>query len=99
MPKQMSYPVMSADEVASLIPDGATVAFSGFSPAGAAKVVPRALAQRARALHSRGEFFKVRVLTGASVDDSIDGDLAGAKAISWRAPYQSNDMIRSQINR
>jgi propionyl-CoA:succinyl-CoA transferase len=99
MSKQRIYPIMSADETACLIPDGATVAFSGFSPAGAAKAVPRALAARARLLHGRGEPFKIRVLTGASVDHHIDEDLASAEAISWRAPYQSGDTIRGQINR
>ena len=98
MPRQY-YPVMSAEEVVRTVPDGATVAFSGFSPAGAAKAVPRALAARARALHQAGEPFKIRVLTGASVDHNVDEELAGAGAISWRAPYQSSNTIRDQINR
>ena len=38
------FPVISAEEAASNIPSGATVAFSGFSSAGAAKAVPRAIA-------------------------------------------------------
>ena len=61
-----SFPRLSAEEAAALIPDGAFVGFSGFTPAGAAKVVPRALAARARALHEKGQPFKIRVLTGAS---------------------------------
>jgi acetyl-CoA hydrolase len=48
MPRQRLYSTMTADEAAYLVPDGSTVAFSGFSPAGTAKVVPRILAERAR---------------------------------------------------
>lgn len=90
---------LTPEEAVSLIPNGATVSFSGFSPAGAAKIVPRALATRARQLHAKGEPFKVRVLTGASSGESIDEDLAQAEAISWRAPYQSGATLRKQINR
>jgi len=47
------FPAISAEEAASHIPSGATVAFSGFSSAGAAGVVPRALAHRTRPLWFR----------------------------------------------
>ncbi len=94
-----SYAKLSPEEAVALIPNGATVSFSGFSPAGAAKIIPRALAVRSRELHARGEPFKIRVLTGASSGESIDDDLAEAEAISWRAPYQSGSILRGQINR
>ena len=94
-----NYPRLSPEEAVGLIPNGSTVSFSGFSPAGAAKIVPRALAARARQLHEAGEPFKVRVLTGASSGESIDDELAKAEAISWRAPYQSGSTLRKQINR
>ena len=68
-----SYPTLTADEVAAGISDGVTVAFSGFSPAGAAKAVPRALARRARELHAQGHPFKIRVLTGASTGEAAHG--------------------------
>ena len=48
MPKSQSFPKLSADEAAQLIGHQSMVAFSGFTPAGAAKAVPFALAQRAR---------------------------------------------------
>ena len=57
------FAVLTAEEAAELIPHGATVAFSGFTPAGAAKDVPRALAARARRLHDAGQPFQIRVLT------------------------------------
>ena len=93
------YSVISKKEVVSLIKDGDTVAFSGFSAAGAAKVVPVMLAEHARQEHSQGRRFRLRVLTGASSGDYIDNDLAQANAISWRAPYQGGKILRDQINR
>ncbi|MGE3841867.1 MAG: succinate CoA transferase, partial [Vicinamibacterales bacterium] len=77
----------------------AFVGFSGFTPAGAAKVVPRALARRARELHDKGHPFTIRVLTGASTGKDLDDALADAEAVSWRAPYQSSKPLRDQINR
>jgi succinate CoA transferase len=92
------FPLLTAEEAAALIPNGAMVAFSGFTPAGAAKAVPRALASRARQLHDAGQPFQVRVLTGASTGASLDDALADADAISWRAPYQSSGPLRQRIN-
>jgi succinate CoA transferase len=92
------FPVLTPEEAAELIPHGATVAFSAFTPAGAAKEVPRALARRARQMHAAGQPFQVRVLTGASTGPSIDDALAEAEAISWRAPFQMSSVLRRQIN-
>ena len=92
------FPVLTPEEAAALIPHGSTVAFSGFTPAGAAKEVPRALAVRAREEHAAGRPFQVRVLTGASTGPSIDDALAEADAISWRAPFQLSAPLRKRIN-
>jgi acetyl-CoA hydrolase len=80
-----------------MIEDGQTVAFSGFTAAGSAKAIPRALARYAKELHSRGEPFKLNVLTGASTG-RLDDLLAEAEAVAWRAPYQSSKIMRKQIN-
>ncbi|HYB20722.1 MAG TPA: succinate CoA transferase [Thermodesulfobacteriota bacterium] len=93
------YTKISAEEAVSHIHTGDTVAFSGFTPAGAAKAVPTALAARAKEMHGKNETFKIRVLTGASCGESIDEGLAQAKAVSWRAPYQSSPTLRRMINR
>jgi acetyl-CoA hydrolase len=98
MSRSSRYPVITAEEAVASIQHGDMVSFSGFSPAGAAKAVPRALAQRARAEHAQGNDFRVRVLTGASSGRVIDEDLARAEAVSWRAPYQSGPTLRDQIN-
>ncbi len=92
------YPRMTAEEAASLIENGNTVAASGFTPAGAAKAVPLALAKRAEKLHAAGEEFKIRLFTGASTGESLDGALAKADALSLRAPYQSDAGERAKIN-
>lgn len=93
------FPTLGAAEAAALIPDGATIGFSGFTPAGAAKAVPRALAGRAAAARERGESLRFRVLTGASTGADLDDALGEADAISWRAPYQSSAPLRARINR
>ncbi len=81
-----------------MIPNGATIGFSGFTPAGAAKAVPLALAARAKKLHADGKPYQIRVLTGASTGKDLDETLAEADAISWRAPYQSSKRLRDQMN-
>ena len=90
---------MSADEAASLIQNGQQIAFSGFTPAGATKEIPGAIARRAEAEHAAGRPFKINIITGASTGDSCDGVLARAHAINYRAPYQSNADLRGGANK
>lgn len=94
-----AFPRITPEEAAALIPNRSNVAFSGFTNSGAAKLVPRAIAARAKELHAKGESYKIRVLTGASSGTTIDDPLAEADAVSWRAPYQSGPKLRDQINR
>jgi len=94
----MAWTRMSPEEAASLIKHGETVAFSGFTPAGAPKVVSLALAAKAEAEHCAGRDFKIGMISGASTGPSLDGALAKANAISWRTPYQSNKDLRDAIN-
>lgn len=93
-----SIPELKAEEAAALIQNGDTVGFSGFTPAGAAKAIPKALAKRASAEHEAGRPFKIGVVTGASTGDSLDGELARAEAVAWRTPYQSDKYLRKSIN-
>jgi len=92
------YPRLTAEEAAELIRHDMMVATSGFTPAGAAKIVPRAIAVRAKAEHAAGREFQIRLLTGASTGASIDDHLADADAVKWRAPYQSSGPMRKKIN-
>ena len=91
-------PELSAEEAASLVEDGEIVATSGFTPVGHPKAVPVALAARARALHAQGRPFSITLYTGASTGDELDGELARARAIRRRLPYQSQRELREQIN-
>lgn len=81
-----------------MVNHGDIIGFSGFTPAGAAKVVPKAIAARARAEHAAGRPFKIGVITGASTGPSLDGELARADAVQFRTPYQSNPDLRKKIN-
>jgi acetyl-CoA hydrolase len=93
-----SFPVLTPEEAASLIQNGQTVGFSGFTPAGAPKAIPPAIAQRAIEAHNAGQEFQIGVLTGASTGPSLDGALAKAQAIKFRTPYQTNSDLRDRIN-
>ena len=92
------YPSLTADEAAALIQHNEVIGFSGFTPAGAAKVIPTAIARKARAEHAEGRDFKIGVITGASTGTSLDGELARADAIKFRTPYQSDKDLRDSIN-
>ncbi|MDR3621298.1 MAG: succinate CoA transferase [Paludisphaera borealis] len=92
------FPKLTAEEAAELIPNGAMVGVSGFTPAGSPKAVPSALAKRARALHDAGEEFQIRLLSGASTGEACDDALAEALAVSWRAPYLTSAPMRKLAN-
>lgn len=94
-----TYPVITAEEAAAMINDRDIIGFSGFTPAGAAKDIPTAIAKRAAEAHEEGREFKIGVVTGASTGDSLDGELARANAVLFRTPYQSDKHLRAQINK
>lgn len=92
------FPILTPEEAAAMVNHDETIGFSGFTPAGAAKVIPTAIAARAEAEHEAGRPFKVGVITGASTGPSLDGALAKADAIKFRTPYQSDKDLRNSIN-
>jgi succinate CoA transferase len=94
----MSLRFISAEEAASYIKNGDVIGCSGFTPAGAVKAVPKAIADKAIKEKQEGRDFKIGLITGASTGDSLDGALARAEAIAWRTPYQSNADLRNLIN-
>lgn len=91
---QLKERIVSAEEAAALIPDGAVVGMSGFTRAGDAKVVPMALVERAKK-----EQFKIDVYTGASLGPEVDHYLAEAGVIRKRGPYQGERAMRNLINK
>ena len=82
---------MSAEEAASLVEAGSVVGFSGFTLVGYPTQVPAAMARLGKARD-------LTVLTGASVGDELDGALARAGLVKFRAPYQSHKDLRAGIN-
>jgi succinyl-CoA:acetate CoA-transferase len=85
--------VMSASDAAALIQDGMTVGMSGFTRAGEAKAVPKALAERAK--HSP---LKISLMTGASLGNDLDKQLTEAGVLSRRMPFQVDSTLRKAIN-
>ncbi|MCF8068189.1 MAG: succinate CoA transferase [Desulfobacterales bacterium] len=98
MTKYGTYRILTATEAAGYVKNGDTIAFSGFTAAGAAKAVPAALAERALEEKEAGRQFRIKVLSGASTNKYIDQDLVDAGAVAWRAPYQSSKSLRDKIN-
>ncbi|MCK9311653.1 MAG: acetyl-CoA hydrolase/transferase family protein [Bacteroidales bacterium] len=94
----MSLKFITAEEAASYVKNGDQVGFSGFTPAGAPKVVSKAIAEKAVKEHEAGREFQIGVFTGASTGDALDGELARANAVSFRTPYQSNKDLRINLN-
>ena len=94
----MTFKKITAEEAALFVNDNDNVGFSGFTPAGCPKNVPKAIANRAEEEHKKGNPFSIGVYTGASTGDNIDGALARANAFKFRTSYQSNINLRTLIN-
>ncbi|HSN43280.1 MAG TPA: acetyl-CoA hydrolase/transferase family protein [Propionibacteriaceae bacterium] len=90
--------IMDANHAAALVKPGWNIGFSGFTGAGYPKEFPVALASVITAAHARGEDFQIGVWTGASTAPELDGALAETNGISFRAPYQSDPIMRKKIN-
>ena len=88
--------VISAEEAANLITDKMIVSTSGFTLAGYPKAVPLALAKRVK---KSKEKLQISLLTGASVGEELDGALTEADIIVRRYSYQTNKVLRDNINK
>ncbi|HVI73792.1 MAG TPA: acetyl-CoA hydrolase/transferase family protein [Anaeromyxobacteraceae bacterium] len=96
--KSLWNKIMPAEAAAALIPNGATIATSGFTGAGYPKVVPMALAKRAVEDRTRGKPLRLNVLTGASTGPELDQVLAVTDAVAFRFPYNGDAAMRERIN-
>ena len=90
--------VMSAQEAAQFVNNNDNVGISGFTGSGYPKVLPTAIAERAKEAHARGDEYMISLFTGASTAPDCDGVLAEADAIKFRTPYQSDPILRNKIN-
>jgi succinyl-CoA:acetate CoA-transferase len=96
--KGLKAKVMTADEAAALIPNGAILATSGFTGAGYPKAVPMALAKRAVEERTRGKPLRFNVLTGASTGPELDQAMALVDSVAFRFPYNGDAVMRQRIN-
>ncbi len=96
--KGLKSKVMSAEDAAALIPNGAVVGMSGFTGAGYPKAIPVALAKRAVEERMQGKPFKLSVLTGASTGPELDQAMGLTECMSFRFPYQGDAVLREKIN-
>lgn len=85
--------VMPAAAAARLFAPAMTVGMSGFTRAGDAKALPRALVER-----SRSEPLGLTLITGASLGNDSDGLMADAGVIARRLPFQADATLRRRIN-
>lgn len=94
----MTIPEITAAQAAEQISHGDYIAVGGFGPAGSPKVIPPALAAKARREHEQGRAFQVNIVTGASIGSSCDGELAAARAVDRRLPFSVNADMRRAYN-
>jgi succinyl-CoA:acetate CoA-transferase len=85
--------IMDAADAAALIEDGMTIGMSGFTRAGEAKAVPRALAARAATSP-----LQINLMTGASLGNDLDKQLTEAGVLARRMPFQVDSTLRKAIN-
>lgn len=86
--------IITAAQAALLFEDGMTIGSSGFTKAGDSKAVLPAFAARAQ-----NENIAVTLITGASLGHTTDSDLATAKALYKRMPFQVDPILRKEINK
>ena len=94
----MTLSHITAAEAAAMIKDGDNLALSGFTPNGNPKAIFRELSQRAIREHEAGNPFAIGIFTGASSCQSVEGDMANAHAIKFRAPFSTNADFRNHVN-
>ncbi len=94
----MIYPILSPEEAADFVQNGYSIGVSGFTIPGNPKVVPAAIAAKARREHEAGREFKINLFSGASTNEPTDGELSRAQALNFRTPYQSLPEVRKHIN-
>ncbi len=89
--------VKSVEEILPLFKDGMTLGWSGFTPVGYPKAVPKALANHVEANNLQGKL-RFNLLIGASVGTETEDRWASLDMIARRWPYQSGKNIQKGIN-
>ena len=91
--KDLQAKIVSAEEVAAYIEPGMSIGMSGFTASSYPKAIPLALAER-----MKKEPFKIDLWTGASTGPELDDTLAAVHGIAKRLPYQTDAILRGEIN-
>lgn len=91
--KDLQAKIVSAEEVAAYIKPGMSIGMSGFTASAYPKAIPLALAER-----MKKEPFTVDIWTGASTGPELDDTLAAVHGIKRRLPYQTDNILRGEIN-
>ena len=91
--KDLQAKIVSAEEVAAYIKPGMSICMSGFTASSYPKAIPLALAER-----MKKEPFKIDLWTGASTGPELDDTLAAVHGIAKRLPYQTDAILRGEIN-
>ena len=91
--KDLQAKIVSAEEVAAFIKPGMSIGMSGFTASAYPKAIPLALAER-----MKKEPFTVDIWTGASTGPELDDTLAAVHGIKRRLPYQTDNILRGEIN-
>ena len=91
--KDLQAKIVSAEEVAAYIEPGMSIGMSGFTASAYPKAIPLALAER-----MKKEPFTVDIWTGASTGPELDDTLAAVHGIKRRLPYQTDNILRGEIN-
>ena len=91
--KDLQAKIVSAEEAAAFIKPGMSIGMSGFTASSYPKAIPLALAER-----MKKEPFKIDLWTGASTGPELDDTLAAVHGIRKRLPYQTDAILRGEIN-
>ena len=91
--KDLQAKIVSAEEVAAFIKPGMSIGMSGFTASSYPKAIPLALAER-----MKKEPFTIDLWTGASTGPELDDTLAAVHGIGKRLPYQTDAILRGEIN-
>ena len=91
--KDLQARIVTAEEAAAFIKPGMSIGMSGFTASAYPKAIPLALAER-----MKKEPFTVDIWTGASTGPELDDTLAAVHGIKKRLPYQTDAILRGEIN-
>ena len=91
--RDLQAKIVTAEEAAAFFKPDMNVACSGFTASAYPKAVPLALAER-----MKKEPFTVNIWTGASTGPELDDVLAQVHGIKKRLPYQTDTVLRKEIN-